>query len=247
MADAGRSLKVFYGALALILVVGVVLIVRSRGGNPGAGLIASSDCATPPVGDSLPPPRGTVLGPDSAKVRIDEYSDFACPWCARFAILSMPDVRRQLIPTGLVQWRFMNFPLTEIHPNTAGAHLAAACAGEQGRFWDMEDALYMNQDRWAAERNPEGTFLDYARNLGLNTDSFRVCMTQQRPWKEIQAEKCEGIRLGVEGTPTFFVNGRRLPEIPVYDDLKKLVDSITAATAPAPAAAPAARGRAAGR
>ncbi len=236
MADAGRSLKLFYAALAAILVVGVVLIVRSKGGNPAAGLVASSECNAPPLADSSPPLRGMQLGPDSARIEIDEYSDFECPWCARFAILTMPDVRQGLIPTGLVKWRFKNFPLTEIHANTAGAHLAASCAGDQGKFWEMEDALYMNQERWGSQRNPEGSFLEYARNLGLDTDSFQVCMKQQRNWSRIVADKCDGIRLGVEGTPTFFVNGRRLPDIPAYDDLKRLVDSIAAATTAKPAA-----------
>jgi protein-disulfide isomerase len=81
-------------------------------------------------------------------------------------------------------------------------------------------------------------FLQYATRDGLNTDSLRACVAAKRPWPEIQAEKCEGIRLGVGGTPTFFVNGNRLPDtaIPAFDDLARMVDSITAATAAAPAA-----------
>ncbi len=239
MAEAGRSLKPFYVLLGAIAVAGGVLIARSRG-NPAAGLVASSsDCQTPPLG--APAPRGVVLGPDSARIEITEFSDFECPWCARFAVLTMPDVRQRLIPTGLLKWRFMDFPLTEIHANTAAAHLAAACATDQGKFWEMHDELYASQDRWASERNPQGRFLEYARTIGLNTDSFRVCMQQKRPWPQIQADKCEGIRLGVEGTPTFFVNGRRLSELPAYDDLKRIVDSLSAR--PAPAAAPAAKRR----
>jgi protein-disulfide isomerase len=234
MAEAGRSLKPFYFLLGLIAVMGIVLIVRARGSNPAAGLVASSDCQSPPI--DAPAPKGVVLGPDSAKVEITEFSDFECPWCARFAILTMPEVRQRLIPTGKVRWRFMNFPL-EIHPNSPAAHLAAACAQEQGKFWQMEDALYMNQERWADERNPEGRFLEYARGIGVNADSFRVCMQQRRPWPEIQAEKCEGIRLGVDGTPTFFVNGRKLTMFPAYDDLSRIVDSVTALGAPAPGAA----------
>jgi protein-disulfide isomerase len=79
--------------------------------------------------------------------------------------------------------------------------------------------------------------LEYAGRIGLDGAAFRACMTAKRPWPQIMADKCEGIRLGVGGTPTFFVNGRQLPDIPVYDDLKRIVDSITAATAATPAAA----------
>jgi protein-disulfide isomerase len=232
MAEAGRSLKPFYLLLGAIAVVGLVLIVVFGRQNAPPTLVASA-CEAPAAGS--PAPRGVVLGPDSAQVEVTEFSDFECPYCARFAILTVPEIRQRLIPTGRVRWRFMNFPL-EGHANSPAAHLAAACAKEQGKFWEMHDALYMGQNDWASERNPGRLFFQYADHVGLNADTFRACMTTQRPWAEIQAEKCEGIRQGVDGTPAFFVNGRRLLEIPVYDDLKRIVDSITAATAAAPAA-----------
>ncbi len=237
MAEAGRSLKPFYLLLGAIAVAGAVLIAVFGGGPSMPLVAASSDCQAPAPG--APAPTGVTLGPDSAPVQITEFSDFQCPWCARFAILTEPDVRQRLIPTGKVRWRYMNFPLPpDLHPNTAAAHLVAACALAQGKFWEMHDQLYMNQNEWAAERNPMKLFLQYAARLGLNTDTLRVCVAAKRPWPQIQAEKCEGIRLGVQGTPTFFVNGRQLPDntIPAYDDLARLVDSITAATAERPAA-----------
>ncbi len=230
MAEAGRSLRGFYLLLAAIAVVGAVLMAAFGRQTPVPQL-ASVDCQNPPPG--APAPKGVALGPDSAKVEITEFSDFECPWCARFAILTEPDIRQRLLPTGLVKWRYLDFPLTELHANTGVAHLAASCALEQGKFWQMHDALYLGQNEWAAEKNPMRRFLEYANRIGLNADSFRACVESQRPWPQIQANKCAGVRLGVEGTPTFFVNGRKLPEIPVYDDLKRIVDSVTAATAPA--------------
>jgi protein-disulfide isomerase len=227
MAEAGRSLKPFYLLLGAIAVVGAVLIAVFSGGPSMPDVASSSDCQAPAPG--TPAPTGVTLGPDSAPVQITEFSDFECPWCARFAIL-----------TGKVKWRYMNFPLpADMHPNTAAAHLVAACALPQGKFWEMHDMLYMNQNEWAAEKNPMRLFLQYATRLGLNTDSLRQCVATKRPWPEIQAEKCEGIRLGVQGTPTFFVNGHMLPDntIPAYDDLAHIVDSITAATAAHPVAA----------
>jgi protein-disulfide isomerase len=238
MAEAGRSLKPFYLLLGAIAVVGAVLIAVLAGGPAMPDVASTSDCEAPAPG--APSPKGVVLGPDSAKVEITEFADFECPWCARFAILTEPDVRQRLISTGKVRWRYMNFPLPpEEHPNTAAAHLVAACALEQGKFWEMHDMLYMNQSEWASEKNPMKLFLQYATRLGLNTDSLRACVVAKRPWPEIQAEKCEGIRLGVPGTPSFFVNGHKLPDntIPAYDDLAHIVDSVTAATAAHPAAA----------
>ncbi len=227
MAEAGRSLKPFYLLLGAIAVVGGVLIAV-YGGGTRAPALASADCQT--LAPGLPA-KGVTLGPDSAKIEIVEYSDFQCPWCARFSILTEPDIRQKLLPTGLVKWRYMNYPLTEIHANTGVAHLAAACALEQGKFWEMHDALYLGQNDWGSDRNPMRRILEYATRIGLNADSLRECITSRRPWPEIQAEKCSGLKLGVNGTPTFFINGRQLPDIPVYDDFRRMVDSITAATA----------------
>ena len=233
MAEAGRSLKPFYLLLGAIAVVGAVLIAVFGGGPAAPEVSASVDCRNLPAGT---PAKGAALGPDSAKVQVDEYSDFECPWCARFAILTEPDIHQRLIPTGRVRWRYMNFPL-DGHLNSPAAHLVAACALEQGKFWQMHDALYMGQSDWATEKNPMRLFFQYANRIGLNADSLRECVKTKRPWAGIQAEKCEGLRLGVGGTPTFFLNGRQLPDIPVYDDLVRIVDSITAATSAHPAAA----------
>ena len=239
MAEAGRSLKPFYLLLGAIAVVGGVLIAVFGGGPAMPELVVSSDCQNQVPG--APAPKGVSLGPDSAKVVITEFSDFECPWCARFAILTEPDIRQRLVPTGLVQWRYMNFPL-EGHANSPAAHLVAACALEQGKFWQMHDVLYTNQNDWVAEKNPMHRFFQYANRIGLNADSLRACVAAKRPWPQIMAEKCEGVRLmraasTEEATPTFFVNGHVLRGMPVYDDLKAIVDSITAATAAAPAAA----------
>jgi protein-disulfide isomerase len=231
MAEAGRSLKPFYLVLALVAVVGVVLIVWAARG-PVPPQLVMAECSGPPLGGVAP--RGVSIGPDSAPVQIKEYADFECPACARFAILTMPDVLQRLIPTGKVRWQFMDFPLNQ-HANSPLAHVVAACAAEQGRFWPMEYALYDHQDAWFAEHNPEGKLLGYARGLGLNTDSLKVCVQQRRPWPQIEANRCSGEQLRVDGTPTFFVNGHELPYIPAYDDLTRIVDSVTA-LAPAPAA-----------
>lgn len=231
MAQAGPSLKRFYVVLGLIAVVGIVLIVRAATGRPSAPLVMA-DCGGPPLGGVAP--RGVTLGPDSAPVKITEYADFECPACARFAILTMPDIQQRLIPTGKVQWRWMDFPLPQ-HPNSALAHVAAGCAADQGKFWPMEYTLYFNQDDWFSDANPEGKFLDYARQAGVNTDSFKVCVAQRRPWPRIEANKCSGDKLGINETPTLVVDGRLLPGAPAFDDVQHLVDSLSALAAPAAA------------
>jgi protein-disulfide isomerase len=232
MAEAERPLKRFYLLLGGVAVVGVAVIVWAAGGSPPPKLVMA-ECGGPPLGGTEA--RGVAIGPDSAPVRIVEYADFECPACARFAILTMPDVLQRLIPTGEVRWEFRDFPLNQ-HANSPLAHVVAACAAAQGKFWPVEYAIYDHQDDWYADGNPEGKLFDYARAVGVNTDSLQVCVTQRRPWARIEANRCAGERLAIQGTPTFFVNGHELPYIPAYDDLTRIVDSIVQLkTAGAPA------------
>jgi protein-disulfide isomerase len=227
MTDAGRSLKTFYLVLGVIAVIGIALIVHAATSRPSAPLVMA-ECAGPPIGGVAP--SGVSIGPDSAPVAITEFADFVCPSCARFAVLTMPDVLQRLIPTGKLKWQFLDFPLQQ-HANSPLAHIVAACAAAQGKFWQMEYALFDHQDAWFSDRNPERKFLDYARQVGLNPDTLRACMQERRPWPQIQANRCAGEKLGVNFTPTFFVNGRQLPETPAFDDLTRMVDSVVAATA----------------
>jgi protein-disulfide isomerase len=144
----------------------------------------------------------------------------------------MPDVLQRLIPGGKLRWQFMDFPLGG-HANSPLAHVAAACAAAQDRFWQMEYTLYDHQDDWYALRNPERRFLDYARQVGLNADSFKACLQERQPWPRIEANRCSGEQLRIAGTPTFFINGRELPYTPAYDDLQRIVDSVSALGTPA--------------
>ena len=227
MAEAGRSLKTFYVVLGLIAIVGIVLIVRAASRGPSAPLVMAA-CGGPPLGGVAP--SGVVIGPDSAPVKITEYADFECPACARFAILTMPDVIQRLIPTGKLQWRWMDFPLQQ-HANSPLAHVAAACAADQGKFWPMQYQLYYHQDDWFADRDPESKFLDYARQAGLDADSLKVCIAQRRPWPRIEANRCSGEQAGIQETPTLFVNGKELEQPPAFDDLQRIVDSVSALAA----------------
>jgi len=227
MAEAGRSLKSFYLLLGGIAVVGIVLILHAALGGK-APPIVMAECGGPPLGGVAP--RGVVAGPDSAPVSINEYADFECPACARFAVLTMPDVLQRLVPTGKLRWQFLDFPLNQ-HANSPLAHITAACGAAQGKFWEMSYTLYAHQDDWFADKDPEGKFLSYARAAGLDADSLKVCIDQRRPWPQIEANRCSGEKLHVDGTPTFFVNGRQLAGIPAYDDIARIVDSVAAARA----------------
>jgi protein-disulfide isomerase len=166
------------------------------------------------------------LGAASAPIEITEYSDFECPFCASFATVQMPVIREQLIAPGKVRWRFRDFPLPS-HAYSRYAALAAQCAGEQGKFWEMHDQLFMNHQWAQTGKNPSGLFRDFAKAIGLDLAPYDACVDSQRSAGRIQASAAEGAALGVKGTPSLFVNGRPFAGRATSDDIKALADSLS--------------------
>jgi protein-disulfide isomerase len=213
-------MKGFYLLLAAVAVI-------------GGGALWYGSQRTPAPAPSAPPPvatadtfRGYTLGSASAPIEVTEYSDFECPFCASFATVQMPVIREQLIATGKLRWRFRDFPLPT-HQYSRYAALAAQCAGEQSKFWDMHDQLFTNHQWAQTGKNPRGLFRDFARAIGLDLDKYDACLDGQRYATRIAASAQEGEALGVRGTPSFFVNGRPFQGRPTSDDFKTLVDSLT--------------------
>jgi protein-disulfide isomerase len=149
-------------------------------------------------------------------VEIVLFTDFQCPFCARFA-----QAFRELQSRGVdgIQTivQFKHFPLS-IHPAAPLAHQAALAAGEQGKFWEMHDLLFANQSAVGRE-----DLVQYARKLGLDIDRFKKDLDGDRLKKLIEADKAEGEKLRVQGTPTFFVNGKEYSGALSFDQLKQLV------------------------
>lgn len=227
MAQTGQgSLKPLYIVLGVIVVVGAALIVRQMlGGGSSARLALTPAPGGPPIPVG---PRGVVLGSDTAKVEITEFADFECPWCARFAVMSFPDLERSLVETGKARWRFVNYPL-EGHTDSPPAHLAAACANQQGRFWQMMGQIYNNQADWVGSSDIPKKLRPLAQGAGLDMARYDDCMKNQTAWPQVQADHAFGDSIGVNSTPTFMINGRVLPDIPTEDQFVRMVDSADAA------------------
>ena len=214
-------MKGFYLLLVAVAVIG------------GGALWYQSQRNAAPPAPSAPLPvaaadafHGFTLGSDAAPVEVTEYSDFECPFCASFATVQMPVIREQLIATGKLRWRFRDFPLPS-HQYSRYAAMAAQCAGEQGKFWQMHDHLF-NNHQWAQTgKNPRSLFRDFARASGLDLDKYDACMDGQRYAARLDASIQEGDALGVRGTPSFFVKGRPYTGRGTSDDFKALVDSLT--------------------
>ena len=128
---------------------------------------------------------------------------------------------------GRVRWRFRDFPLT--FPWSRVSALAAACAGEQGRFWPMADSLFYRQTDWGrSDANPSGTFRQFARGLGLDLEKYDACVDSKRYAGRIEASRREGEARGVGGTPTFLINGHRYDGRNTSSDrFLEIVDSLT--------------------
>jgi protein-disulfide isomerase len=213
-----RGLKGFYVGLTAIAVVGAgaLYLARGRGADP------QTIDPTPVAAGGFP---GYAIGPDSAPVTIVEYADFECGACAEFAILTGPDIKERLVATGRVRWIFRDFPI-EGHRNAMPAHLAAACADEQGQFWAMHDQIFFNHGRWVPEARPERRFREFARAIGLDGDRFDDCLSSGRYRERILATRQEGVTRGIGSTPTFEINNQRMIGVMGYDELRAHVDRL---------------------
>lgn len=221
---SGGGKRWFYILLVLLLVFGITAL--SYMASRPKQTVSQIDSTIPPV-----PNQGHVVGSDSAPVEVVEFADFECPACGSFATLTEPDVRKRLVNTGLVRFRFMDFPLS-MHRNTWPAHRAAWCAAEQNKFWEMHDILFFNQDRWNGEATsrPDRVIAELARPLGLDMDLFNSCVGARKYDAQIRANVDEGMRRQVQSTPTFVIGNKKVTTAVSYDEFKRYVDDALAAS-----------------
>jgi protein-disulfide isomerase len=223
-----------YLFLGLIVLAGAgVLFTQSR---------RASEAATQPVDvvlttEQLQRVPGISLGRPDAPLTIYEFADFQCGGCAQWATFMEPLIKERLVNTGKARYVYYDFPLS-IHQHAFLASRAGRCANEQQKFWDYHAALYQNQSQWSREDDALPLFLDYARRVGLNADTFEGCLRSDKYAREVSESYKLGESLGVNGTPTVFVNGQRVPTPGRYEDFARELERIApGSTGAAPAAA----------
>ncbi|HET6797937.1 MAG TPA: thioredoxin domain-containing protein [Gemmatimonadales bacterium] len=221
MAGAQTGMKRFYLVFGLLAVVGLgalgyLLAKPNTVSIPANVTVQASDTAGF---------HGYVKGSADAPVEITEYADYQCPFCQTFATLQMPTIEERLIKTGRLRWRYRDFPLQQ-HPFSRLAAHSAACADEQGKFWQQHEKIYEGQSDWAAARNAAPIFRRYAQEVGLNLDRYDGCMKSGKYAGRIQASLNEGIQVGVASTPTLLVGNRLYQGRFDSDAIVKLVDSL---------------------
>jgi protein-disulfide isomerase len=161
-----------------------------------------------------------VQGPETAPVTLVEYGDYECPHCGR----AHPIVKRvQKHYRDQLRFVFRNFPLTQIHPMAEPAAEAAEFAGARGKFWEMHDAIYENQPQLSLE-----LLTELAADLDLPEDELLEALEKHLFLEKVRSDFAGGVRSGVNGTPTFFINGHRHEGSWDYQDLVAAIDSVLA-------------------
>ncbi|MDP2632954.1 MAG: thioredoxin domain-containing protein [Candidatus Curtissbacteria bacterium] len=190
-----------------ILVVGVSFLGR---GDKKTGEVASSNI-------NLTEGATHTKGEASASATIVEFGDFQCPACGQ----AYPIVKKFLEDKGSsVYFVNRNFPLSQVHPNAIEAARAAEAAGKQGKYWEMHDILYEKQSEWSSLTDAREKFLEYAQGLDLNLDQFKG--DRDDAIGVINQDAKLGKDLGVQSTPTFFINGKMYPGVLTYEKLSEL-------------------------
>lgn len=201
------------GIVTLILIVGAAFLL----GNPQK----TEQETVKADGKTLVKENSQKLGSSSAKVTLVEFGDYQCPACG-----AVHPVTKQLIEEyeGKLQFVYRHFPLP-MHKNAVVAAQAAEAAGEQGKYFEMHDMLFENQEAWSEDNEPVKIFATYAEKLELDVSKFTDSIAKKVSVEKINADTDDGIRLGVNSTPTFFINGEKQVGGLSYSAFKEKIDA----------------------
>lgn len=160
-----------------------------------------------------------VKGNREAKVVLIEYSDFQCPACAFY----YPVLKKNSEEFGdKIAIVYRHFPLPQ-HQNAKPAAYAAEAAGQQGKFWEMHDIIFDNQNNWKDKKNPEEIFTGYASKLNLDLEQFKNVFSSKDIKKKIDNAYQTATRLGLNSTPTFFLNGKKIANPRNYEEFRNII------------------------
>ena len=194
------------------------------------------------IGNNLPSPTlqpvkislddDPIRGNPNAPITIVEFSDYQCPFCARFYAQTLPLLLEEYIDEGKVNLVYRDFPVQRIHPNALSAAAAAECADDQGKYWEYHDTLFEKQNAWAKldSNSAISTFSQFATEIELEQQEFDNCLESGKYLEEVQADFSDGKNYQVTGTPGFFIGNEDIGFVKIigakpYDDFKKIIDA----------------------
>jgi len=207
-----------WGGLAVFLAGSIWALTAASSNNTNS---SSAGGLTAPKATS----KDFQTGPLNAKVTLAEYADFQCPACKAY----YPIVKQLTTDfKGKVNFVYRYFPLETVHQNAKLAAQAGYAASLQGKFWQMHDRLFDTQDSWAGLPDPTDTFVGYAKDLGLDTTQFKKDMTAQTTADFVQNAYNQDVNMGLNSTPTFFLNGKQLTSPQSYQAFKDVLSQALA-------------------
>lgn len=224
--------KLFFASIIQIIILVVIAFQLSSMGAIGGDAVVGKAVAPSPSAAAPSPAAPSpsldmeeliddddVKGSPNAPVTIVEWSDFECPFCARFYSQTLAQIDEEYIKTGKVKLVYRDFPLS-FHQNAQKSAEAAECAGEQGKYWEMHDLLF--------EQGVTGGVTQYkqfASQIGLNTAEFNTCLDSGAMAGEVQKDFNDGQRAGIQGTPGFVVNGQVVSGAQPFSVFKQIIDA----------------------
>ena len=201
---------------SIIVIFGGLLIFNKRGNNAAN---SNSD------GQNSQAQLSKHTIPGNSGVTLVEWGDFQCPGCgAMFPVIEQLRTKY----AGEVTFQFSHFPLVEIHQNALIAARAAEAASIQGKFWEMHDELFQNQQAWSSSTNPNTFFEEYAKQIGLDVEKFKADIKSEQVNNIVQADRKEAQKKGFKGTPTFVLDGKEIKTPNSQEEFEKIIDEALA-------------------
>ena len=203
--------------IAALIISGTVFFTRNSGNK-----VSESGAAKVKIDLGK---NDQVIGSEKAKVIIYEFSDFQCPFCRRFWADSYAQIKRDYIDTGKVKLVFKHYPLP-FHSAASVSAEAVECAAEQGKFWELHDKIFSEQIKKGEGtiQYTEADIKKWAKEISLNTESLSNCLASKKYQAKVAKDLELGNKLGVSGTPTFFVDGKQIVGALPYESFKSSID-----------------------
>lgn len=214
--NSGQMKNYIIVALATALLVLGLVWIRDSGSNITGG---TAVVGTPPI-TGLSAEGNYFKGDEDAPVTLYEFSDYQCPFCARFFSGTLPQIEEGYIKTGKVKLVFKDFPLDSLHPEATPAALAARCAGDQGKFWEFHDKIFENQQLLSS-----AAYSTWAQELGLDVSTFGNCFSTRKHLPAVRKDMLEGQQAGIQGTPGFVVDGQVISGAQPYPVFQQAIES----------------------
>lgn len=206
--------KQFWGVIAVIVLIFVGIYAFSGNKSSTKNSKSTTVAAT-----------NHTIGTSKLGITLLEYGDFQCPYCGQYYPI-LKQVQQKY--NDQVVFQFRHFPLTSLHQNAFASSRAAEAAGKQNKFWEMYDALYQTQKQWESSSDPQSVFEGFAKQIGLDVAKFKVDYASTAVNDAINADMAAGNKLGITGTPTFYINGKQVQVSQSVDDFSKQIDAAIA-------------------